>query len=289
MKSNRYGIILGILTTFLVFTGYIELLNAQTPGQIFKPALGTKPNGQLVLDPNGDGFVSDPSCGITGFTNRITCDDLEKSEIRFFALPTLMNEPLGDPRTGPTGGHTEIVDGVNDSGTFMYSDDFALYFRMRIAKSSNAAKGYSFLINTNFDDFGVINGKNPGFDFEVVLQTGGGSTGVNIYDWTSGNPVRRNWSNGNSAGNINIYHQRAISGPRYETEDEYVVFYDFYVPWSELNTHMGLMTPSTPFRAAALTITNAGSGISGVASDINRIDDRQFANPIAAITTIVNT
>ncbi|MEN9839384.1 MAG: hypothetical protein RL177_863, partial [Bacteroidota bacterium] len=50
-----------LLLALFISLAPVSLL-AQTQGQVFKPASGTRSNGQLVLDPNGDGFVSKASC-----------------------------------------------------------------------------------------------------------------------------------------------------------------------------------------------------------------------------------
>jgi len=216
-------------------------------------------------------------------------DDVPQFEIPFRSLPVLSDEPEGDVRTGGAGGHTELVDGFADNGVFMYADDFGMYFRMRIAGNSTASKGYTFLINTEdyFDDFGktVING-NPGFQFEVTLQTGGGNAGINIYDWRD--------NSGNRLGtplSLSVYHQRAISGSKLNavTVNDYGYFYDWYVPWSVIDGQYGLMTPGTLFRAAAATVTSANSGISGTVSDVNGVNDSEYGSPIAAFIAAVES
>jgi hypothetical protein len=281
MKLNRYGIIFGFLTAFLLLTGAGEVWG-QTPGQIYKSATGVKPSGQLVLDPNGDGFVSATTAGFT-----MLVDDVPQFEIPFRALPVISDEPIGDVRTGASGGHTELVDGYADQGVFMYADDFGMYFRMRIAGNSTASKGYTFLINTEdkFDDFGktVVNG-NPGFQFEVTLQTGGGKAGINIYDW------RDNSGSEHLLEPLSLsdHHQRAISGSTLDAtlETQYGYFYDWYVPWSALTA---FMTPTTEFRAAAATVTSANSGLSGSISDVNGINDLNYSSPLAALIAAVES
>lgn len=265
-----------LLTLTLLATEGIS----QNLGQIFKPATGTRSNGQLVLDPNGDGFVSKASCGTTGFSGACA-DDLTHSEIPFFALPTPITEPLSDLKTGGGGGHTDIVAGVDDSGSMMWSDSQFLYFRIRIKTASTASKGYTFLINTNTTAFGTVTSGNPGFQYEVVLQTGGGSAGVNVYNYTS---VPNNGTASFVYG-LSTHFQKAVSGNDIITNAP-AYFYTFYVPWSDLAT-IGF-TNTMPFRAAAATITSSNSGINGTVSDINGINDSAFGSLADAFAAVIN-
>lgn len=282
LRKLSARIIQPLAVTFFLLLAPLDVF-AQTPGQIFESAAGTKPSGQLVLDPNGDGFVSQTSSGFTMLAN-----DVPQFEIPYRSLPVLQDEPVGDVRTGASGGHTELIDGYADNGVFMYADDFGLYFRMRLAGTSTASKGYTFLINTEdkFDEFGktVVNG-NPGFQFEVTLQTGGGNAGINIYDWRD--------NSGNRLGTplpLSSHHQRAISGSILNAvdADDYGYFYDWYVPFSVLTGH-DLMTPGTLFRAAAATVTSSNSGISGTVSDVNGVNDLEYGSPLAAFIAAVES
>jgi hypothetical protein len=80
--------------------------HGQTPGFIYKQANSTL--GKLILDPNGDGYTSSSSSGFT--TTGTTPKLLEtNSELKMIPIPVIMEEPLGDPVTGGSGGQTDIV------------------------------------------------------------------------------------------------------------------------------------------------------------------------------------
>src|SRR5688572_18179179 len=76
----------------------------QTPGMIIK----TAGSGAAVLDPNGDGYVSQSSAGFV--TN-----DQSTSEIPYKAIPVPAAEPNSDLGPGPDCSFTDFVDsGVED-------------------------------------------------------------------------------------------------------------------------------------------------------------------------------
>lgn len=252
------------------------------PGLIYKPA--TEP-GAAVLNPSGHGFVSQTTAG---FQN----NDVAESEIPYHALPQLAIEPTHDVRTGPGGGHTDFVDNGNKETAFMFYDGENILFRIRLAGQSTAAKGYSIFFNTEFELFGPKGGNfsatNPGFQFEVVLET---NHGVRIYEL------------GGESGEVAIprgpplpvakHHQRAISHTHMGGETGY--FYDFYVPLAALQEAAQEFEggfdfdAATPFRAAMATITRAQSGITGTISDVNGVNDNHYRSPAQALVDLVKS
>jgi hypothetical protein len=80
-----------------------------TPGLIYKPAEG---GGRLILNPSGHGFASETTAGFS-------FSDVVESEIRYHALPQLQIEPIGDTRTGSSGGHTDLVDNGEKQTAFL--------------------------------------------------------------------------------------------------------------------------------------------------------------------------
>ena len=249
---------------FILFGFFLPtVIVAQTQGFIYKPASTTE--GRAILDPNSTGNV---------FINGIS----------FFGLPELQKEPLSDPRTGASGGHTELIAGQDGSpAAFMYydSNNEKVLFRIRLAGQSTASKGYSFLFNTAFESFGPRSANftqtNPGFQFEVVLETG---TGVTIYELDKNGIT----SETTLPGGENPYFQKAISDLTITGVTGF--FYDFYVPLSALS---GLLDPSQPFKAVATTITRAQSGITGTLSDIAGVDDRLYRNRTAALVSYIES
>ncbi|MGI4021240.1 MAG: MBG domain-containing protein [Janthinobacterium lividum] len=250
-KESASALILCLWVLFALCT--IDA-SAQTSGLIYKPASGT---GKTVMDPNSDGYSSATSAGFT------TSDYGNASELKMVATPQLMTEPSGDILTGATGGHTDIVDdGTNKKSVYILTKNGNLIIRFRIGKASTAAKGYSLLIDTD-NQFGPTASNyssiNPGFEKEVVLET---TKRVVIYDYTGAAGYPKVYD-------LDSHHQRSIAVTVNNGDPDY--FYDYYVPLADIG-------PDVPVRFAATTITSAGSGIGGTASDINGVDDRIYNN-----------
>ena len=64
-------------------------------------------------------------------------------------VPPAVTEPTGDLATGPSGGFTDIVKTVDNSGFYTHSNGTNLYFRLRIGGIISGSKGYSILIDTD--------------------------------------------------------------------------------------------------------------------------------------------
>lgn len=254
-KLCRLSTILLLLTMLF---GYLsEPLNAQTPGLIYKPAEG---EGRSILNPSGSGFSSQTTAGFT-------FSDTDESEIPFVPLYQREPEPTHDVRTGSGGGHTDMVGQIGDgmNTAFMYYDreNEALLFRIRLAGQSTASKGYSFLFNTDFEQFGPqaanFTASNPGFQYEVVLETG---KGVAIYQLTGDDATLLE-----RLEPLDNFFQKSISYIHYglngTNTSETGFFYDFYVPVNQLpGDFFG------DFRVTVATITRAQSGITGTISDL---------------------
>ncbi|MEX0648238.1 MAG: invasin domain 3-containing protein [Balneolaceae bacterium] len=236
-----------------------DALGQATPGLIYKPATGA---GAEILDPEGG--------------------------IGFHALPQIDMEELGDLRTGPSGGHTDLVSNSagDESGAYMFydSDNDAILFRVRLGGQSTASKGYSFLFNTDFDLFGPkssnFSSTNPGFQFEVVLEA---NNGISIYKLDKNGVVTSK-----QLTPVDNYFQKSISDNIYGGSGA-GHFYDFYVPRDEIDGWEGISLNATSqgFRVAATTITRAQSGITGTISDVNGIDDGNYKSALSALVNLV--
>lgn len=250
----------------LAFLG-LNLVQAQTPGFIYKTS--TTAFGRSVLDPNGDGYTSPTNAGFSG------TDYGTGSELRMISIPVLMGEPLNDLNTGGSGGHTDIANfTTTGASTGMTSDKSVfilkrtvngidyLILRYRVGGASTATKGYSVLFDTD-GQFGTIwNGNNPGFDREVVYETGNNGR-VAVYKHTSsGTQLLASY-------NVHEYSQRSVALSNAGGDADY--FYDFFIPLEALDA-------TSPVRFAAATITSAGSGITGTVSDFNGVDDKLYNN-----------
>jgi len=231
-----------------VFTMMIaQELAAQTPGLIVKPATG---GGASVLDPDGDGYVSQKTNGIQlGFT--IPPDnDVMQSEIPYVAL--VRPDVEGDLLRGPTGGFTEIVgvDAAGNNAILTYANATNLLYRFRIDGYAPNSKSYSILIDTDGKmgftgtnaDPNAVTG-NPGFEVEIVLETNFNVKAYNVDGTTSGTEVANYSYDTNCQKSVAV--STAGGNPDY--------FYDFYLPFSSLST---LFSSSTPLRYVGITSMN---------------------------------
>lgn len=265
----------------------------QTPGLIIKPSTGA---GAAVLDPNGDGYVSQKTGGVQlGFSLSVNNDVLQ-SEIPYVAL--IRPDPLDDILRGPVGGFCEIVgiDAAGNNAISVYNDGTNLLFRFRLGGYAPNSKSYSILMDTDQKfgftgvnaDLNPVNG-NPGFEVEVVLKT---NFTVDVYN-----------VNGLAKGILSMSHpydthcqkSKAVTMVGSGAGDpDY--FYDFYIPLSDFTTpnlaSLGI-TSDTKFRIVAVTTmnhkaaigNNALSDIGGVTSGKNI--DQIFTDLIEAQTPTV--
>lgn len=248
---------------------------AQSPGQIIRPVGGA---GVTVLNPNGDAYSS---ATVTGFTT----SDITQSEIAFKVVPPAVTEPTGDIATGPTGGFTDIVKTFDGSGFYIYTDGTNLMFRLRIGNVISGSKGYSILVDTDgkigntgpYADPNYVAGTNtssgnPGFEYEVVLET---NFRVAVYhvdgSASPGAPV--------ATYPLNTHSQISRALTTDGNTPDY--FYDWYVPLTAIGN------PAS-FRLVATTVTSPSSALQGSRSDIYGIDDAANANVSAAWQSVTN-
>lgn len=247
---------------------------SQSPGLIVRPAGGI---GSTLLNPNGDAYSSATTSGFT--TN-----DISQSEVPFKIVPPAIVEPTGDVATGPSGGFTDIVKTVDGSGFYVYSDGTNLFLRLRVGSIISGSKGYSVLVDTdgkignsgtgadpNYVAATNTSNGNPGFEYEIILQTNFQVAVYNVDGSTSpGSPVVTYTLNSNSQ----------ISAALSTDGNNADYFYDWYVPLSAIGS------PSS-FRLAATTVTSPNSAFQGSRSDIYGIDDNS-GTPSDLWTTVVN-
>ncbi len=168
IKCTREGLFL-VAGFIIIFLSTVDL-KAQTPGLIIEPADAT---GSLVMDPNGDGFVSFYSSGFVS-------DDVAESEIPYATL--VASDPEADPLAGPNYAHNDILGtdapNVGNSAVMIYYDGTNLLFRFRLGNYSSSSAGYSVLFDSD-SKFGftgpnadpdAVSG-NPGFEFEILLRS----------------------------------------------------------------------------------------------------------------------
>lgn len=246
----------------------ITIVSAQTPGLIVRPAGGA---GPIVLNPNQDFFTSATTSGFT-------TSDITQSEILYKIIKPVMIEPTGDLATGPSGGFSDIVKTVDNSGCYIFNDGTNLLFRLRIGSIVSGAKAYNILIDTdlrlgasgssadpNYIAATNSGNGNPGFELEVALETGSnGKIAIYNVDGIVNPSVASSYS-------LTTNSLISVALSRESANADY--FYDFYVPMSALG-----ITAATPIRMVISTNTNPGSAFQGTRSDIYGLDDSQFTN-----------
>jgi large repetitive protein len=252
------------LLALLILCG-LTTVTAQTPGQIYQPATNL---GIQVMDPNEDGFVSKDRLG---FPNNGTADGAGNMELSMIRVPYFSPDPVGDLATGSAGSQLDFVGSQDDNGTVYVVNrtvegiDY-LMVRLRLGKNASAGKAWGLLIDT--DGQIQFSGRNPGFEKEVLLVTGSGG-GVQVNTLTPGTTTVV--ASLFRLTPLSDYHQRALAA-------DGNVFYDYYVPLSELG-----ITTSTPLRFVAVTVTNGTSAIAGTVADVSGVDDKLYGNNIGAM------
>ena len=262
------------IALIVLFSSFIQAgVKAQSPGLIVRPAGG---NGAGLLNPNGDSYSS-VSAG--GFIS----NDITESEIPYKVVPPIITEPTGDLATGPSGGFSDIVKTVDNSGFYMYFNGTDILFRLRIGSIISGSKGYSILFDTdgkignsgpnadpNFIASTNTSNGNPGFEYEVVLQT---NFNVSVYnvDGTSSPVLVTTYS-------LATHSQISVASSTDSGNPDY--FYDFGIPVTAIGS------PAS-FRMVATTVTSPSSALQGSRSDIYGMNDSANSNTAAAWETII--
>jgi uncharacterized repeat protein (TIGR01451 family) len=272
-QNNRF--MKKIILSFILFMLFgVIALQSQTPGLIVYPATGAS---KLVLDPNGDGYISMTTAGFLG-------NDVLNSEIPYHRLIPAGNEPDSDVQNGPNCGFTDFVESAAGSvdPAFHHSNGTHWFFRFRMADIKPNSKSYSILIDTDLlfgsADVGTYSASNPGFEIEIVLAT---NFGVFIYDLDA--PCGSNLVKSYPLSRI----QKAIAATTICNKPNY--FLDCYVDWTDLTALFGI-TENTPMRYAIVdnmaanksTICNLSS-----ASDIGGVDDNSCGSFEDCVTIVV--
>ncbi|MFY0689505.1 MAG: hypothetical protein JXQ90_20210, partial [Cyclobacteriaceae bacterium] len=258
-----------IMLVMILIAGSFTSL-AQTKGMIIEPASGT------VLDPDGDGYISNDASGFSGDSD--DTDEFESSG--WTPFPTVgAGEVLSDVRSGPNEGFTDFSVDPGGFATYLRNDGTNLIFRFRMADYRPNAKGYTVLIDTDgqigADE--VLAGDNPGFELAVVLRSKHEVSILDI-DGQSGCPTADN------TYTLADNSQKAVSG--IESGGNLDFFYDFYVPLADLYTAGGI-NASTGLRFAATTNTSNSCTFQGSLSDIGGMDDNANGCLACALTEIV--
>ncbi|MDW3652499.1 MAG: T9SS type A sorting domain-containing protein [Bacteroidia bacterium] len=178
-----------------------------------------------------------------------------QTNLDWIALEGVVNgeEPHNDLSGGSACGATDIVHNGSNAGYGFYtivdqdcnpttSTDAYLIIRMRIAKESAGAFGFSLLVDTDNSCNGWIpdvgsNCASHCFDREIWLGTGGGNTGLHIKNISGG------VSPGTEVGFIDISETQvactALAPAACKTGNHSTIFYTFGVPLSDLGVTSG--------------------------------------------------
>ena len=269
MKLKNTFLFIIVLSLFLINN---QEISAQTSGLIFENS------GILILDNNSDGYVS---LNTAGFIS----NDLSESEIGYIPIPVLEPEPDSDPVIGPFCSYNDIVDSGSDDPVLIYFDGTNLLFRFRVSGTASNAKGYSILVDSD-QKFGFCGSEadpnakvgNPGFEFEIVLETG---VGVGLYNVDGlDNAVL---SDAASNRPYNTHAQKSIAYSTICGNPDY--FYDFYVPLADLSAFG--VNSTTPLRFVGATVMDHTAFIgSSLGSDIAGTDEFYFDDIFECIPPI---
>lgn len=251
---------------------------AQTPGLIIRNA-GT---GAVVLDPDGDGYVSKKTAGVqNGFTTP-PASDVIQSEIAY--APIIKADAAADVLQGPNCHFSDLVGTANPDryALMVFFDGTNVLFRMRMANYVPNSKTYSILIDTD-QKFGFTGANadpnalpgNPGFEVEIAMIT---NFGVDVYkiDGTT-NPTLQ------ASNNYSTHSQIAVAYSSFCNQTNY--FYDFYVPFAQIAAIPGLnVSTSTPLRFSFNTNMQpqASTGSNSI-SDEAGLPDTQNPTPLDSI------
>jgi hypothetical protein len=236
-----------IFVQLLVVMCLANFAFSQTKGMIVVPASST--SGAAVLDPNGDGYVSQTTAGFIA-------NDISESEIHYITLIPAGNEPSSDITNAPACGFTDFVEstagGLDPVMHYYNSTSGNWLFRMRMGNISSNSKSYSVLIDSDnlfgSADAATYNSSNPGFEFEIVLAT---NVGISIYNHSNGLNCTPTVS---STGNSN--YQKSIANSTVCNQTNY--FIDFFITAADLAA-MGINPSTTAMRFAVVDNTSANA------------------------------
>ncbi|HQQ97380.1 MAG TPA: Ig-like domain-containing protein [Cyclobacteriaceae bacterium] len=224
-----------------------------------------------VLDPNQDGFVSKTSAG---FSNRgSNASYLKEFEIPMFGIPIVgAGEAAADNQAGPKCGITDItVDSLGYGAYAVLDAADNMIFRFRLGTNNPSVEAYTILIDTDgkigpSDPNATPN--NPGFEIDITLIKNA-QQGVRVFniDGIESCPTPIKQYGFFSNFQIAIADIITCSNPDY--------FYDFYVPFADLQAAFGI-TKNTELRFVALTNVSATCAMAGKIADIGGVNDALY-------------
>ncbi|XOV94996.1 MAG: tandem-95 repeat protein [Bacteroidota bacterium] len=233
---------------------------AQQRGQILKA-------GDNVLDPNGDGFITE-----SGGAFSIDGYYVDEFELKMFGLPKAgEGETEGDAVQSCA--TTDLATDTTGFSAYGVLDGDNLIFRFRIAGNRNSVEAYTILIDTD-NKIGPADPNytpdNPGFEVDITLIKNQ-NKGVFVYDIDGID----NCPSVLASYPFSTHFQSSVAGTTSCNDADY--FYDFYVPFQILTDIFGI-TASTEIRFVAVTNVSATCAMSGNISDVGGVNDDDFAS-----------
>jgi hypothetical protein len=260
----------GLLSVVLFLSIHVF---SQKQGFIVRQA--TLAAGRLVLDPNSDGYTSKTTAGFNG-------DDVANSEIPYKIVAAIGGEPAGDLRRGSAHSYSDFVPDANNEGFYVYFTGTNLLFRMRLGAVSPGASGYSVLLDTdgkfgptgtnadpNYQPTTTGSDGNPGFEIEVVLESGSRIAIYNV-DGTSTPVLIKAYNNWQDMSQVSLAATSDNANPDF--------FLDYYIPFSDLIAAPFNLTVSSKLRMVATTVTASKAAIGGPKSDIYGLNDAGYTS-----------
>jgi len=263
IRITRGSVPLPFLIVIVAFSLISPTIAFSQRGRIIKPATTS------VMDPNNDGFVSLTNLGFSNDGYNV-----DEFEITMFGLPKVgSGDTLADNQAGAKCGITDIT--VDNKGYGVYAaldNSDNLIFRFRLGTNNPSVEAYSILIDTDGKmgpDDPNSTPNNPGFEIDITLIKNS-NKGVFVYniDGIESCPTELANFGFDSHFQIAIADVVSCSNPDY--------FYDFFVPFATLNQLFGI-TKDTELRFAAVTNTSATCAMAGKISDVNGVNDNNYA------------
>jgi gliding motility-associated-like protein len=215
------------------------------------------------MDPNGDGFVSKLT---SGFSN--DGYNVDEFELNMFSLPKLGGDATGD-NIGASCGITDLIPDSKGASVYAVRDaNDNLIFRFRVGDDNPSVEAWTILLDTD-GKIGAADPNatagNPGFEIDITLIKRNNS-GVLVYN-IDGND---NCPSPLLFYGIDTYFQISIADEVSCGDPDY--FYDFYVPFSEIASTLGINL-ATGLRFVAVTNVSATCAMGGTIADISGVDN----------------
>ncbi len=254
MFSLRTVLVLSILIT--------PLFTLAQRGKIIRSATTS------VMDPNQDGFVSVSNLGFSNDGYNV-----DEFELKMFGIPIVGDgDVLGDNQAGANCGITDITVDNKGYGVYGVIDNANnLIFRFRLGTNNPSVESYTILIDTDGKmgpDDPNSTPENPGFEIDITLIKNS-NKGVYIFDIDGIDSCPTALRNYGFDSHFQIATADVVSCSNPD------FFYDYYVPFSDLNTLFGI-TKDTELRFAAVTNVSATCAMGGKISDVGGVDDTLY-------------